>query len=52
MLGSTRAFPYSSDELEALSLDLEGPGFDAMIKALSDFMLLDDSQLEPSSMIH
>ena len=52
MLGSTRAFPYSSDELEALSLDLEGPGFDAMIKALSDFMLLDDNQLEPSSMIH
>lgn len=52
MMESTRNFPISSVELEKLSLELEGQGFNAMIKALSDYRLLDDSQPEPSSTIH
>ena len=48
----TRSFPLSLEELEQLSLELEGQGYEVMIKALNDFRLLDVSQPESSSMIH
>ena len=49
---STSAFPVSSEVLEKLSLELEGKGYHAMIKALRDFKQFDDEQPELSVTIH